>query len=398
VARALRIPALSPGWKGSLQAIVDRGDAGPGSGNVGLNEAAASPAPAWSGFRSLRITRRVVETPTVVSLWLGGGNDGPLAEAAPGQFVALRLRPDPNAPAIIRSYSLSGPPAAGEYRISVKREPGGAAGSQLHDHVQVGDAVEVSAPRGTFSLRDRDTPIVFASAGIGVTPVLAMLHTLADRHTPQEVWWLHGARNRREHAFADEAHRLLAELPNAHAHSCYSAPGSPDELSDPDTTQGRLSADLVALLKVPVASDVYMCGPTPFMAELGTGLVGLGFDPSRIHREIFAPLAAVTPGIAAAASPPPHPPAGPQGEGPAVSFARSGLTVNWNPRYVDLLELAEACDVSTRWSCRAGVCHTCETAMLSGSVVYAPEPVDAPAAGNVLLCCAQPTTEAVLDL
>ena len=404
--RALRIPALSPGWQGSFHQMIDRLDAPDGdgdgdepgelAGNVGLNQAATSPPPAWSGFRPLRVARREDETPTVASFWLAptSDDDTELPPPLAGQFVTLRLRPDAGGRAVIRSYSLSSPPGSTRYRISVKREPGGVASGYLHDRVRVGDTIEVAAPRGTFILRTGDTPVVLLSAGIGVTPVLAMLHALAAEHAQREMWWLHGARNRNEHAFAREARSLLDDLPNARAHICYSRPGP----GDSSTETGRLTAESIVRLGVPRVADAYVCGPTAFMDQLVPALVDLGFAPPCIHTETFGATGAITPGITVASTGPPHPPAGPPGNGPAVSFARSDLTVDWSPDYASVLELAEACDVPTRWSCRTGVCHTCETALLSGSLAYSPEPVDPPAAGNVLICCARPEGEIVLDL
>jgi ferredoxin len=134
------------------------------------------------------------------------------------------------------------------------------------------------------------------------------------------------------------------------------------------------------------------------MAEVSAALVSLGVDGSRVHTEIFGAAPSQTPGIAAAATRPPHPPAGAPGTGPAIAFARSGLTVPWDPGYASLLELAEACDVPVRWSCRTGVCHTCETGLLSGTVSYSPDPVDAPADGSTLICCSQPSGDLALDL
>ena len=134
------------------------------------------------------------------------------------------------------------------------------------------------------------------------------------------------------------------------------------------------------------------------MTEVSAALLDLGVDGSRVHTEIFGAAPSSTPGIAATAARPPHTPAGEPGGGPEVAFARSGLTVRWGPGYGSLLELAEACDVPVRWSCRAGVCHTCETGLLSGTVGYAPDPVDEPAEGSALICCSQPSGDLVLDL
>jgi ferredoxin-NADP reductase/ferredoxin len=378
--------------------MLDQGDAGGRGGNVGLNEASGNPPPAWNGFRSLRVTRKTSETPAVSSLWLAAADGAALPAAQAGQFVAVRLHPDSGVPAIIRSYSLSAEPGADEYRISVKLEPGGAAGNYVRDHLQAGDTVEVAAPRGTFTLRAGDSPVILVSAGIGVTPVLAMLYALAAQQPDREVWWLHGARNHAEDAFAQEVRTLLERLQHGHAYICYSRPDPGDEPGRWYTTAGRLSAEVISALGIPRHADAYLCGPAPFMEQMGAALIGLGLEPSRVHAETFGAVTAITPGIQTGPEGPVHPPPGAPGRGPAVSFARSSLTVNWDQDFGALLELAEACNVPTRWSCRTGVCHTCETLMLSGSVTYAPEPVDAPADGNVLICCAQPTDDIVLDL
>jgi ferredoxin-NADP reductase/MOSC domain-containing protein YiiM/ferredoxin len=399
LARALRIPALSPGWKASLQALLDQpSDQGKATGNPGLTAAAESPPPAWSGFRPLRVERIDAESRSVFSLHLAAADGAPLPAALPGQYLTLRLKPDTESSPLIRSYSLSGPPGAPQYRISVKQEPHGAAGSYLHTRVQVGDVLDVAAPRGSFTLHAGDAPILLLSAGVGATPVLAMLHALAAERSTREVWWLHGARNAAEHPFAEESRALLAGLPNAHCYVCYSDPAPEDRAGVDYETAGRLSADVVGRLGIPRTAEAYLCGPPAFMHDLTATLAALGIDASRVHTEFFGAGAAVTPGIAPAPTRPPHPPAGAPGAGPSVSFVRSGLTVNWDSTYASLLELAEACSVVTRWSCRTGVCHTCETGIFSGAVTYSPEPIEAPAEGNALICCSQPRGAVVLDL
>ncbi|MDX2167877.1 MAG: MOSC and FAD-binding oxidoreductase domain-containing protein [Deltaproteobacteria bacterium] len=395
--RALRIPALSPGWRTSLQALREQaGDERRGrTGNPGLTAAAASPPPAWSGFRALRVAGIAPESRHVASLRLAALDGAALPAALPGQYLAVRVRP--GAEAVIRNYSLSGPPGASDYRISVKREPHGAVSSFLHTQVRVGDQLDVAAPRGGFILRDGDAPVLLLSAGIGVTPVLAMLHALAAARVARPVWWLHGARDGSEHSFAAESRRLLAALPHAQAQVFYSRPASGDQAGQDYTRAGRLSAALLRDLALPAAAEAYLCGPTGFVQELGTALRAQGFDAARIHSEVFGAAAPLTPGIAGTAQAP-HQPNGPAGSGPAVAFARSGLRVNWSSQFGSLLELAEACGVATRWSCRTGVCHTCETGLLAGVVRHAPAPLDAPAEGNVLVCCAQPAEDIVLDL
>ena len=394
---ALRIPALSPGWRGSFQALLDQArSGGADTGNAGL--APAAPPPAWPGFRALVVTAVRPESRTMLSLSLAAPDGEPLPAALPGQFVTLRLPADPAGPPLLRSYSLSGPPGAPGYRISVKRETGGAGSAYLHTVVRPGDVLEVAAPRGTFALRAGAGPVLLVSAGAGVTPVLAMLHALAAARSEREIWWLHGARDGGDHPFAVESAELLALLPNAHREVCYSRPDPTDRQGDDYDVAGRLSASVLAELDLPRDADVYLCGPAGFLQDVTAALAARGIEPVRLHTEVFGTLAAVTPGIAAAAARPPHPPTGPPGDGPEVAFARSGLTVRWRADEATLLELAEACDVPTRWSCRTGVCHTCETALLSGAVTYLPDPVDPPGEGTVLLCSARPVGPVTLDL
>jgi ferredoxin-NADP reductase/ferredoxin len=258
--------------------------------------------------------------------------------------------------------------------------------------------LDVAAPRGTFFLAEGDGPVLLLSAGVGVTPVLSMLYALVQANSSREVWWLHGARNGSEHSFATEARRLLQGLPHAHSEITYSRPAATDQLGLDYATAARLSPELINNLGLPRDADAYLCGPASFMNELSAGLGSYGLDPARIHIETFGTAGALTPGIAAMSGTPPHQPAGPPGGGPDVSFARSGIAARWGPQFGSLLEFAEACNVPARWSCRTGVCHTCETALLSGAVSYDPEPLEPPADGNVLICSAKPTEAVVVDL
>jgi ferredoxin-NADP reductase/ferredoxin len=310
----------------------------------------------------------------------------------------VRARPDKQQRALLRNYSLSGPPGAGYYRVTVKRERDGVVSGYLNTRLAVGDHLDIAAPRGTFILDQTHVPVLLISAGIGATPVLAMLQALAQDHSDREIWWLYGARDGREHPFAAESRALLASLPNARAHIYYSRPGPDDRQGRDFEATGRLTADVLARLMPPSDGEAYLCGPAAFMDEISAGLAASGFAASRTHTELFGPEAPQTPGIAATPARAPHPPAGQPGDGPTIGFARSDLTVPWSRDYGSLLELAEACDVPVRWSCRTGVCHTCETPLIGGNVDYTPDPVEAPAQGSVLICCSQPRDDIVLDL
>lgn len=392
--RALRIPALSAGWRTSLQSLAEQNSGS--TGNVGLT-GAAGPPPAWTGFRALRVSAVHDESRTVRSLSLSDPDGAPLPKWLPGQSITLRLSSEPGGAPLIRNYSLSNLPGAADYRISVKREPHGLASGNIHSHVQPGDLLDVAAPRGTFVLAESAAPLVLLSAGVGATPVLSMLHWLAATHSARPLWWLHAARSSEEHPFAQESRDLLEQLPGSRARIFYSRPTSTDKLGVDFTDSGRLSRETIAGLGLPRDADAYLCGPSAFMNELGAGLQAYGLNPSRVYSEVFGAGAALTPGIAAT-SIPPHLPAGPPGPGPEVHFARSGLSAPWGPPSLSLLEFAETCDVPTRWSCRTGVCHNCETPLLSGTVRYEPEPLEPPAAGNILICCAQPSEAVVVDL
>jgi ferredoxin-NADP reductase/MOSC domain-containing protein YiiM/ferredoxin len=395
--RALRISALSAGWRVSFEALIEQERRGATTGNAGL-ALASGPPPAWAGFRPLRVTRKIRESSGVISLVLEPADGRPLAMPLPGQFIVLRLKPAPDAPALMRSYSLSDEPSTVRYRVSVKREPHGAAGTYIDERLQVGDVVEASATRGSFTLRPGDGPVVFMSAGVGATPVLAMLHALAAAASPREVWWLYGARDRREHPFADETRTLLKAVPHSRSYIYYSAPDPRDRAGVDFDARGRLSMQVLQERGVPRNAEFYLCGPPAFMSDLTAGLTDWGVAADRIHTEIFGSAPPKTPGIAAAPQRQPHLPSGPRGEGPLISFVRSGLNVRWGPAFESVLGLAEACDIPVRWACRTGVCHTCETGLVLGTVSYRPEPIDAPADGNVLICCCQPHGDIVIDL
>ncbi|TCL73830.1 MOSC and FAD-binding oxidoreductase domain-containing protein [Rhizobium sp. BK251] len=395
--RALRIPALSDGWRNSFETLLAQaGNSGAVTGNAGLTGSIGSP-PAWRGFRPLRVSRKVRESDNVTSLVLEPTDGQPVAAFLPGQFVVLRLE-SASVPTLLRSYSLSGEPSTMHYRVSVKREAKGAASGYINEDLKVGDVVQVSAARGSFTLRPGDTPVILMSAGIGVTPVLAMLHALAAEASTREIWWLYGARNGREHPFAGEASELLKALAHAHSHICYSSPDPEDRPGIDFDSRGRLDGRALEHLDFPRNGDFYVCGPSAFMNDLTAAVAGLGVAPDRIHTEMFGAAPSITPGIAASQHRPPHLPEGRPGSGALVSFARTGLAVRWDPMFHSVLELAEACDVPVRWSCRTGVCHTCEAGLISGSVSYQPSPIDAAADGNLLICCSQPSSDIVIDL
>jgi ferredoxin-NADP reductase/ferredoxin len=310
--------------------------------------------------------------------------------------MTLRLRPNPDSPPLVRSYSLSELPDERGYRVSVKRE--GVASTHLHERVKVGDLLDVAAPRGNFVLRSGNRPVVLISAGVGATPVLAILHALARERSSRPVWWLHGARNRDEHAFRSEVNALLAALPDSHRIVAYSKPAAAEPLGRDHDVAGRLSLAILDSAGVPVDSDYYLCGPEGFMRAIGAALTARGVPPERVATEAFGAVPAYASGIVKAGQRAPHAPDGPPGRGPAITFSRSALAVPWDDQYASLLDFAEACDVPVGFGCRTGVCHNCESGLLAGEVDYHTEPLEPPGDGKLLMCCSRPRSELSLDL
>jgi ferredoxin-NADP reductase/MOSC domain-containing protein YiiM len=381
---ATQIPALSPGWQQSFRDLL------PAAGTPGRAELD------WAGFRALKVATVVPESTTVSSIHLAATDGTRLPAAQAGQYLTLRI-PGAGTPAPVRSYSLSSAPGASSYRISLKREPHGAASTYLTAKLRPGTVLDAAAPRGDFILDAGTGPVLLISAGIGLTPVLSMLHQLAAHHSDREVWWIHGARRPQEHPLAGEAHALLASLPHAREHIFYSA-ATPTERRGENAAPGRLTKDKLTALSIPPTATAYVCGPASFMTDMTDALTSTGTDPARIRTELFGALPPINPGLTSQASRAPHQPPGPPGTGPLVAFTRSGITTRFPADGRSVLELADACDIPARWACRTGVCHTCVTPLLSGGVTYSPDPLQPPADGQVLICCARPRTDIVLDM
>jgi len=394
--QALRIPALSRGWQSSFQAMLEQeSDSKSVQGNAGL--ANEEQAPTWPGFKQMRAAQIRKESDSVTSFVFAPVDGQPLPLFQPGQFVVLRLHVDPHTPPILRNYSLSDLPAADHFRISVKSELHGIGSSFLCNRVREGDVLDVSAPRGSFTLQPDKDPVVLLSAGVGATPVMSMLHALAAEKSQRQVWWIYGARDRANHPFAEESRSLLTRLSLGRSYVVYSKPDVTDQAGIDFDASGHIDTALLEKIGVSRNSDFYLCGPSSFLDNMRNGLRDWGVLAKNVHMEVFGALEGITPGMARADRTP-HLPAGPPGTGPSVSFARSGLTAAWDRRFGSLLELAEACDVPVRWSCRTGVCHTCMTGLIGGSVIYQPEPLESPVPGNVLVCCSRPDADLILDL
>jgi ferredoxin-NADP reductase/MOSC domain-containing protein YiiM len=387
--KAVDVPALSPGWQQSFRDVLTAHES-----SVAATTPRIGVKPGWIGFRPLRVSATHRESANVLSIELEADDHGSLPAPLPGQYLTVRIT-DAGGSTLTRSYSLSGVPTADHYRISVKREDHGQVSRWLHAHIRAGSVVEAAAPRGEFCLAEGDGPVVLVSAGIGATPVVAMLHALATARSKRHIWWLHTTHNRETHAFAAEVTGLIGSLPHAEQHVFYTG----DTTAGENAIHGRLNQQSIAALHLPTDATVYLCGPTQFMADMRDPLTAAGIRPARIHTELFGALPPINPGVVAAPRlTRPHPPAGTPGSGPLITFSRSGLTVNWSADYHSLLDVAEARAVPTRYSCRSGVCHTCATAVVAGTATYVRPPLEAPSDGTVLICRAAPRDDLVLDL
>ena len=380
-----------------MRALLAAAEKGQNTGNAGLSPMPAA-TPPWLGFRPLEVVASRQESADVRSFELAARDGSLLPSPLPGQYIAVRLRKPSHSEPVVRNYSLCGPLNSGTYAIAVKNE-GGSGSGFLSEHVRPGDIVEASAPRGSFTLEPGSEPVVLLSAGIGITPLLAMLRAAANASgASRDIWWFHAARDRAHHAFAGEVQALIKQLPRGRRCVVYSRPGAGDTVGRDQDREGHLSAALLRQMAVPQAADFYLCGPPGFLAELVAGLKAWQVDTARIHTEAFGPSASSTPGVVVTARSAPHLPPGPAGDGPRIAFLRSGITPRWDPQFRSLLELAEACAVPVRWACRSGVCHNCESGLIEGHVTYSPEPLDPPPEGVVLICCATPASDLALDL
>lgn len=224
--------------------------------------------------------------------------------------------------------------------------------------------------------------------------MISMLNTIVAAGSERPVWFVHGARNGREHAMGEHVRRLTAEHDNVHLHVRYSRPRPEDIEGRNHDSTGHVTADLLKRLLPPAAYDFYLCGPTPFMKFLYNGLLDWGVAEDRIHYEFFGPASVLKAGAEKVPKK-----ARVDGNTTAfnVVFERSGVTFAWDPGVDSILEHAEAHGLRPDYSCRSGICHTCMCRLIAGEVNYEVEPADLPDPGYVLICCSTPRTDVIVD-
>ena len=357
-------------------------------------------------WRPHRVERVVRESEAVTSLHLVPADGGVLPAWQAGQALPIRLRVPGHAEPVVRAYTVSSAPSDGMLRISVKREgpdtaPGLASGV-LHDDVREGELIEALAPSGAFTFDAAQArPAVLLSAGIGITPMVAMLrHAVAEGRRTRRfrpVWFFHVARDGRERAFFNELLALAAAMPEEaiRLHFALTRPGRRDLPGRDYQFLGRIGTDLLQRLMPFGGYEFYLCGPASFVQDLYDGLRALDVPDTLIHAEAFGPSSlARGPNGAAAAFPMP-----PAATGPVtVEFRATGHTAVWRPGAGSLLDLAEAAGLVPAYGCRAGVCGACAAPVLAGEVAYPVPPSAAVSADHALLCCGVPAMGTPLEL
>lgn len=346
----------------------------------------------WRPFRIVRIED---ESEVIRSFHLEPADGRGLAGYVAGQFLPIRVQPQGWDQPATRTYTLSAAPGGPAYRISVKRAGKGGVSDWLRDQAAVGATIEAVAPRGAFTFdADPQRPVVMVSAGVGVTPMIAMLdsvlvnHGRTRHHAP--IWFVHGARNSEAHAFAAYLKAKVGLHSNLRTHVRYSRPLPDDTIGQTHDSEGVVD---VALLKQILPRDdyeFYLCGPAPFMQALYDGLTELGVRDARIHFESFGPASVARRAAEPAADETSE-------ESVVVTFARSGKTARWRPSQGSLLELAERVSIAPVSSCRSGVCGACATRVLAGEVDYAQPPAHDLEPGEALVCIATPHPGLHLD-
>lgn len=336
----------------------------------------------WLAWRVARIEQ---ESRDIRSFYLQPDDDKPVS-FAPGQHIPVRLQLDGETP-LVRTYSLSSAPSDGYLRISVKAQ--GPASRHLHERLKVGDVLEVRLPMGNFTLDQQSPrPLVLIGAGVGITPLMAMLREQLSTGQGRRIYLFHGGRTLADLPFQQELALLKQQAGDVL--SIYRALSQPED----HAVQGRdfefTSRLGIAQIKATLALDdydFYLCGPASFTQDLYEGLRAVHVPDARIHAEAFGPstLRRHTDDRQPVLQ---QPPAATQPV--PVYFASSAKEARWAPDSGTLLELAERRGLSPDFSCRGGSCGTCKTRVVSGQVHYPNPPAELPDSGSVLICCAVP--------
>jgi uncharacterized protein len=347
----------------------------------------------WNGFRKFRVVEKKRESDDICSFYLAPHDGKSLPTFQPGQYLTFQVRPPNQGKPLVRCYSLSDRPGVpNRYRVTIKRVPSGLVSNHFHDHLKVGDIVDVKAPAGQFCLDlTRQNPIVLLASGVGVTPLLSMLNAIAEAGGRREVWFFFGVRDGREHIFREHLQALALQNPALHLHVCYSQPGDADRANRNPAFQHaeRVSIDLLKRVLPSNQFEFYLCGPPTMMNDLAAGLKVWGVTEDKIFFEAFGAATVRKPALQHSGAT--------TTAGFKIEFSRSGKKLPWAADAGNLLDFAHRHGVTIDSGCRAGNCGTCLVAVKSGEVAYLHEPGVTVEQGSCLTCISTPKSALVLD-
>ncbi|MBT5911597.1 MAG: 2Fe-2S iron-sulfur cluster binding domain-containing protein [Rhodospirillaceae bacterium] len=362
---------------------------------------------AWSGLRKFKVARKQMEATDVCSFYLEPHDGKELPSFQPGQFLNFKIQPENRAKPAFPCYSLSDSPKSDYYRVTVKHQktppkvpdaPPGVSSSYFHEELEEGSIIDVKSPKGGFYLdTTRQTPVVLIGGGIGITPGLSMLNHIVETGSRRETWFFLGIKDGDEHMFKEHLEEVAAKYENVRLVVCYSRPREGVDVEGRDYhVKGRVGADLFKEMLPSNNYDYYFCGPPPMMDSLFEGLTAWEVPEDNIHYEAFGPATVGKKKEADAAASVSDKPAA---DVPTfdITFKKSNKTVPWDPNAHSLLRFAMDNDVAIDYSCEAGNCGTCLTALVSGDVDYISDPAEEPEKGTCYACVSVPKGAVSID-
>lgn len=243
----------------------------------------------WEGFRNFVVYKKVEESAVITSFYLKAEDGNAIASFKPGQYITVKVQPEGQEYTHLRHYSLSDAPGKDYYRISVKREEMGVVSRYLHQEIEVGNVVQVSAPAGDFVLQSNDKPVVLLSGGVGLTPMVSMLNTIVEQQPERGVTFVHGALNSSVHAMKEHVEQLAVQHSNVRSFVAYSNPTEQDVANQNFDKEGFIDIEWLKAILPDNQADFYFCGPVPFMKNMNRILKSWGVPVENIHFEFFGP-------------------------------------------------------------------------------------------------------------
>lgn len=352
----------------------------------------------WAGYRKFEIVKKDVEADNIASFYLVPHNRRSLPPFKPGQYLTFRLEVPGRAKPLVRCYSLSDGPDPETYRITVKRIPAprdrpdlssGVGSTFLHESVAKGTLLDVMAPTGHFFIDEStDRPAVLIAGGIGLTPLLSMLNSVAKSGRRREIWLFYGVRDKAEEVLSEHLRTLDRDNEDIHVRISHSAPADGEIEGEDYDFGGRVSVELIREALPSSNYDFFVCGPSAMMSTIIADLRDWDVPEERLHFEAFG-AASVQQVVGAEGAD--------TATEVAVEFERSGKRFTWRPDTGTILDLADKHGVAIDYGCRAGNCGTCVTAVRSGAVTYLSEPGAEVESGTCLTCISIPKSSLVLD-